>query len=434
MEWKKRLLAGLIFILGAAMTTRATTDTLTVLKPTPKIETFILLQLWSSYTINERVYDSELGHYKEVDDRFNVWFRRAIVGFKAQPYPNLRFRLMTAFDGIGKDIFAGANGSVNNGSLPKIGILEGYVQWQWWPDNEAFNLVAGYFRPQIGRESMTSSWGVTSMDRAFGYTYLRKHITGNAFGRAAGLQLGGLVDYPDRSFGFEYGLGLLNPQFASQNGSSSETYSPLLTARGAIYFGDPEMEHFQMFRNVNFLGERYGLTLAANAAWQGASDLFHSSTTLSTDVLFNWGSLNIDGEWSYLQREGARLLPDDDLRTFTSSAQTGHVRLSYNLAAGHRYVIEPSLTYMFYKGAFDETEQADALAIGAPSGHDQGIDFGLNWYVNQRKCKIVLHYNWRWGDSGATGEGSTVNYYFSQTGIGAIQRGNWLGTGVNLMF
>lgn len=433
MKWKNRLLTGLICVLGAATTTRAT-DTLKLEEKSPRIETFILLQLWSSYTTNERVFDKDTRQYLPVDDRFNFWLRRGIVGFKAQPYPSLSFKMMTAFDGIGKDLFSGANGSVNNGSLPSISILEAYGQWQVWPGHETFHLTAGYFRPPIGRESFTSSWGVTSMDRAFSSTYLRRHVTGSVFGRTAGLQLGGLAPNPDQDMGFEYAVGVFNPQFAGSGGGSSAAYSPLVAARAAIYFGDPEMKSYQVFRNVNFLSKRRGLTLAANAAWQGPSDLFHSSATLSADLLFNWGPLNVDGEWSYLQREGERALPDDQFSMFTSSAHAGHVRLSYNLNVGPRYVVEPSLTYMFYEGALDREGQADVLAIGALSGSDRGVDFGLNWYIQERKCKLLLHYNWRWGDAGDAGEGSTVNYYYSQSGIGAIQRGNWLGLGVNLMF
>ena len=111
MKWKNRLLTGLICVLGAATTTRAT-DTLKLEEKSPRIETFILLQLWSSYTTNERVFDKDTRQYLPVDDRFNFWLRRGIVGFKAQPYPSLSFKMMTAFDGIGKDLFSGANGSV----------------------------------------------------------------------------------------------------------------------------------------------------------------------------------------------------------------------------------------------------------------------------------------------------------------------------------
>lgn len=432
MKWKKRLLAGLIFVLAAATTTLAT-DTLTTPKPEPTIKTFFLLQLWSSYTTNEQVFDPEQQSYRPVEDRYNIWFRRAIVGFKAQPYANLQFKLLTAFDGIGKDLFSGANGSFNNGALPKIGILEAYAQWQCWPETEAFHVVAGYFRPQIGRESINSSWEITSMDRPLGYAYLRKHLTGSAFGRTAGVQLGGLLSYPEQGFGFEYGLGLFNPQFAGPEGSSSENYSPLLTARGAVTFGDPEMDSYRVFRKVNYLSRRRGLTLAANAARQGPTDLFNGSSTLSADLLLNWGALNFDAEYAYLHREGRRSPAEEAERDFSSTSSTGHLRLSYNFQVGG-YILEPSATYMFFQGVLDETAQADALAIGASAGRDRGVDVGFNWYVRDNNCKILLHYTWRWGDAGAAGDGATVNYYFSQSGLGAIRRGNWLGLGVNWKF
>ena len=393
----------------------------------------MLLQMWSSYTMNGQVFDPTLQTYQTVDNRFNLWFRRAIVGFKAEPFPGLRFKLMTAYDGLGKDLYAGANGSVNNSALANIGILEAYAQWQIWPGHETFHLTAGYFRPQIGRESMTSSWGVSSMDRALNYTYLRKQLTGNGFGRTTGINLGGLIQYPGHDVSFEYGLGLFTPQFGGENGSSM-AYAPLLTARAAISFGDPEMETYQVYRKVNFLSARRGLTLAANGAWQGANDLFENSSTLSADVLFNWDKINIDGEWSFFWRDGERALPDDQLHTFTYYSNAAHVRASYNFSVAQKYTLEPNFTYMFFSGAKDGEGQADALAIGSSSGRDYGFDAGLNWYIHGTKAKLQLHYNWRKGNTGDAGPGSKVNYYYYQSGVGAIQRGNWLGLGLNLAF
>lgn len=435
MKWKKRFPVILILFLSVTIPTRAA-DTLIVeeVSDSPKIKTFALLQLWTSYTTGEQIFDLENQGYEFVDNRLNIWFRRAILGFKAQPFPNIDFKLMAAYDGVGKDSYAGANGSINNTALSKIGILETYVHWQWRPLEEGFHLFAGYFRPQIGRESMTSSWGVTSMDRTLDYIYLRKQLTGSAFGRAAGLHLGGLFLYPEQNLGFEYGLGLFNPQLVASANSGSQTYSPLLTARGAIHFGDSEMERYKIYREVNFLSRRRGLTLAANAAWQGSTDLFRTSTTLSADLLFNWGAFNLDGEWSFFWRSGEESLADEETRSFKTSSQTGHVRISYNLESAAKNILEPSLAYMFFLGALDEAGQTEAALLAMAGGYDQGLDFGLNWYLYEGKCKLLLHYNWRWGKSGAAGEGATVNYYFSQTGIGAIKRGNWLGAGVNLKF
>jgi hypothetical protein len=57
------------------------------------------------------------------------------------------------------------------------------------------------------------------------------------------------------------------------------------------------------------------------------------------------------------------------------------------------------------------------------------MDLGANIYWNP-DFKISLHYTWRWGDAGATAAGATFNNYFRQSGLGAIERGDWLGLGL----
>ena len=90
--------------------------------------------------------------------------------------------------------------------------------------------------------------------------------------------------------------------------------------------------------------------------------------------------------------------------------------------------------FMHFEGGTAALEQDDALSVGAFSGRDYTFDAGLNWYLNKKRLKLMLHYTWRSGDAGDAGEGSTVNLYYFQSGIGAVQRGNWLGLGLNAIF
>ncbi len=67
-------------------------------------------------------------------------------------------------------------------------------------------------------------------------------------------------------------------------------------------------------------------------------------------------------------------------------------------------------------------------------GEETTYDAGINWYLDGKNLKVLLHYTWRSGDPGEAGPGSQANMFFSQNGLGAIRRGNWLGLGVNAIF
>ncbi|WP_240462306.1 hypothetical protein [Myxococcus sp. CA023] len=54
-------------------------------------------------------------------------------------------------------------------------------------------LSVGLFRPQVGRESLTSGFEVDSLDKAITQGPLREHLTGTESGRAPGVDVGGLA-------------------------------------------------------------------------------------------------------------------------------------------------------------------------------------------------------------------------------------------------
>jgi hypothetical protein len=116
-------------------------------------------------------------------------------------------------------------------------------------------------------------------------------------------------------------------------------------------------------------------------------------------------------------------------------SQTGHIRAGYNLALKQRYFLEPVFMVMQFSGASDLAGQAKAKALGAYSGSETTFDAGINWYLNKSRLKLMLHYTWHQADAGeAEGMAFTGNAWFSESGVGAIRRGNWLGLGVNAIF
>ncbi|MBK8878215.1 MAG: hypothetical protein IPN74_06590 [Haliscomenobacter sp.] len=112
-----------------------------------KIEPFLMFQLWSLYSVNEEIYQSSAQAYEPVDDRFNVQLRRARIGFRAQPFEDLRLTVLTAYDLIGRDALTGTVGGTNNASVPDLGIWDAFLEWRLIPKSERLFLVGGYFRP-----------------------------------------------------------------------------------------------------------------------------------------------------------------------------------------------------------------------------------------------------------------------------------------------
>lgn len=287
------------------------------------------------------------------------------------------------------------------------------------------------------RESITAAWAVNSFEKSMSQNYVRTHLVGTGPGRATGLNLGGLMQW-DMGFvkkaALNYNLGIFNPVTAELSGTSSgKKFSPLVAGRVSLSLGDPELTKYGIAYDINFFNKRRGGSLDFNFSSQGATDLFKSSRAFGPGLLFNWGPLNLDGEWIWLVREGKRTLENGDVRNFTVTSRTGHFRVGANIPAG-RFVIEPTVLAMQFDGAMDASGQADAAAVKESSGQETTFDAGLNWYLDGKNLKLMVHYTWRKGDAGDAGDGSQVNMYFSQNGVGAIRRGDWLGVGLNAIF
>lgn len=394
-----------------------------------KIKPSIGLQLWSSYTTGAEQYNETNQLYESVDNRLNFQIRRTRLGVKGQVYKDLKFNITTSLDLVGRDVLAGTEGGTNNGSFPKLGLWNAWIQWRVKPESEAFNLTFGYFPPQIGRESITGALRSTSMEKSWSQNYLRRHLTGIGPGRAVGMNIGGLFLQNDKKLAFSYDIGIFNPVFQGYNGNSvGNEYAPLLVGRIALHIGDPEFEQYTFSHKVNYFGKRKGLTLALAGTTQGRTDLFTKNQALGFDLLFNWGALNIDGEWTYLKRN-----KDTSIRNFSVSSNTGYLRLGYNLLLKNSFILEPVIMLVQFNGPLDAINQEAAIAAKSLSGAEQIIDIGFNLHINP-DLKFSLHYTTRTADSGAAGAGATINNYFFQNGAGAIHRGNWLGLGVVAIF
>lgn len=403
-------------------------------RPDYRIEPILAMQIWSTYTQHTKVFDAATGQYEAVDPRWNTMLRRSRFGFKAQPYDNLKVKALLAIDGVGRDALSGVMGPANNGPNPVVRLWTFHIDWKI-SQGEGLHLMAGYHLPQFSRESITSPWNVTALEKSFSQSYIRRHLTGINPGRAPGLSLNGLFLDEDRKLGLNYSVGLFNPTFPTMGGNSTGThFSPLYTARGVLYVGDPEMKKYSDGHKVNYFGKRNGVSIAANGSYQGKTDLFDNSYAVGTDVLFNWGDLNVDGEMLWLFRSGKRPLPNDGVRDFTYGNRTGYVRAGYNFLIAGKYLIAPVVMYKFMHGGMDEDPQLDASTVKMHSGIDETVDVGVNWFVEGNKMVVKLHYIWNSGDLGAAAPGATINDYFVQNPVGAIHRGDFLGLGLEAKF
>ena len=270
------------------------------------------------------------------------------------------------------------------------------------------------------------------MEKSWSQNYLRRHLVGTGPGRALGLNLGGL--FLNSSIGVSYDVGIYNPVFASFNGNSTGiNSSPLISGRVAFHFGDPEFEKYTTGHKENYFGKRKGLTLAFTAARQGETDLYTNNFAYGIDWLFNWGNINLIGEWSILERNGEINSTNTTPTEINSNANTGFVRIGYNIELKNAKVLEPVLMFVQFNGELDGAKQLEANLLNAFAGKDQSIEASLNLYLNP-DLKLSLSYTFREGDLGDAEPGARFNNFFFQGGAGAIQRGEWLGVGLVAIF
>lgn len=386
----------------------------------------LLTQFWTTYSTGTAIYDQQTDTYEPVDDRLNISFRRARLVFSGAPYARITYNLALHYDLTGHDILAGTLGSTNR-DQPTVGIWDAFGQYRISTRTQALTLTAGYFRPQLQRESITTAWAPSSFEKSMSQNYVRRHLVGTGPGRAMGINLGGL--WLGSGIGLLYNIGIFTPVAIGLEGSSGgRQSSPLLAGRLSLQIGQPEMPTYGISYQQNYYGERKGLSLDLNIARQGETDKFTAAYAYGPGCMLNYGPLNIDAEWLWLLRSSA----ETSGTAFNSHSATGHMRLSYNLRLG-RYMLEPSFMLMAFRGAMDADGQRQASLVDASAGREATRDAGLNLHFNKRKLRLYLHHVWRAGEAGAAASGARVNQFFYQPGVGAIHRGNYWGLGCSLI-
>lgn len=382
------------------------------------------LQLWGTYGYGMSVIGED-GLATLADPRFNAQLRRSRFSLSGQPYSTVQFKVTAALDLVGHDVLSGTEAGGNNGSSPAFRIWNLIVQWQRKAEDDRLYLIGGYFVSPIGRESNASALASTSFEKAWSQNYLRRHLTGVGPGRAMGLMAAGQFHGAGGQRHLTYEVALQNPLFTGMAGNSAGlSYSPLMTGRLAFQLGDPEQANYRLGKKVNYFGKRKGVTLGIAAARQGTTDLFKQNTAYGLDWLANVGNWQLDGEFYWLERAG--ITPDD--RELKSGGYTGYLRLSNNLELPRALILEPVISYWFYRGATEFSEIESANQLGIFSGSDDGLDIGVNLYFNP-KTKLSLFFALRQGDAGEGVPTTVNNNYFRQPGVGVVERGSYVGLG-----
>ncbi|WP_404369127.1 hypothetical protein ACIHQR_05855 [Corallococcus coralloides] len=222
-------------------------------------------------------------------------------------------------------------------------------------------LSVGWFRPQLGRESLTSGFVVDSLDKAFTQGPLRQYLTGAGAGRAPGLDVGGLVLRQGWSVRYDAGVVMARP------GPDGEGRLPLLLARAALTLGMPEAETYALGLPMNDLGLRQGLTLAL----QGSTDAVGDAHSLGVDALLRLRPVVVSAELHQVASAGGRAL-------------LAHVRAGVNLPGPGATVMEPWV--MVARTAGEGLED---------SARGLRLEGGLSWYVDHHAVRATLGGSWR---------------------------------------
>nr|WP_319510544.1 porin [uncultured Draconibacterium sp.] len=335
----------------------------------PTITPYLKVQFWNVVSQGVTIDEAEAA------DRFASYFRRGRLGVKGNVLPELSYDVMLAFDNLAKDGYSSTKGVVNAGA---VALWSAYFTYDLLPESDWLNVTGGYFLPHLSRESTTSPWTTSSLDKTENSCYLRQFVTGKANGISPGINLGGLGEVGKQRF--IYNISIINRQDAV---SIMETnWSPVLLGHFMLNFGDEEFSRYKYCFSNNLLKKRTSATIGVGFSTQGKTDVFNSTQSVSADATIYLGHLKIDGEYNHLIRKN----------NLEYNANCFMVRTGYNIFLKKDWVLEP--TAMFEKFSGDENFKD----VSFFDGTDTKLDVGVNLITAKNKVKVNLHYVYHDGD------------------------------------
>ena len=336
------------------------------------------VQLWNVYSTNASDPSGQ-----PVEDRWDLYLRRARLGLDGLIGKRIDYKITFAYDNIGKNAYTAATGAAQELDNAEFKLWDAYFTWA--AHERWLNVTMGYFRPQIGRESITTAFEVDSLTKALNNVYPRLHLIDSGPGRETGINVGGL--YHPGGWGIHYNLGIFDVDHEEVDGQPGGVrWSPMLAGRLSFTLGQPEMEEYGLAYRVNYFGKRDGATLSLNYARQEGTDSFDGNSLMGGDILLNYGPLNVSAEYDRLERDTGVISYADNVY---------FVRCGFNIPLRNGEVLEPVVMYSKFAG--------DVNSVDNPSGFHEIKQINLNWYVNGNRFKINASYSWQ-DDNLASGD------------------------------
>jgi len=339
-----------------------------------KLTIFQMVQVWNVYTL-------ETYNKPDYDERNDIYIRRGRIGVKGKLRKDISFRVWFAYDNLGKDLYTAATGGTSQYDYDNREFYIWDAMWTWHLDPEWANITIGYFRPQVGKESITTAFKVISFQKALPNFQPRRHIVNRGPGRETGINIGGLA--LDKRFNYNIGV-------FDTNKYSGKNWSPMFAARVAWSFGDPEHKKYKMGYTQTYYGKRKGVTVGLNYTYQGETDYFKENTMLGFDVLANYGPVDFNAEYDILERTDFNTA-GDDYKNYVWSAKIG-----YNFKLENGQIVRPA--FMISRHDADDifkTATLDKGGIHSSLYRDEDLyEVSLNWLINKDKLKITLSYTW----------------------------------------
>lgn len=376
------------------------------------------MQLWSVYEFGQERWHELEDRYVPQSGRLDILVRRARLGAGFSHGTRLHLVSAIEMDQLGPAPLAAHE---DPWSL-ELRVLDFYGSYRL-ANTEALHLSGGLFRPQIGRENITGAFAVASMEKSHTQGYLRQFLTGNPFGRAAGLTLGGLVDLSE-SVQLRYDLGAFSP--GEGTGKTEQDAflwerQVLVTGRVLLQLGMPEQVNYRLSHRINYFDKRRGLSLGLAGAQ--AADLAGGNRTVwAADLLYNHRRWVVDADvFALIGHIGVK-----------SRAWAGHIRLSSNHYPAEGHIIQSFLMYGSYRGPSEKVAATQALGQGMAAGASDRWSVGVLWHTPERGLSLSLQLTLHEGEAAGLDESVPVNDHFYEKGLGAIKRGHWMGLGAQI--
>ncbi len=360
-------------------------------------------QVWGAYTWN-------VNDVPATSNCADLFLKQGRVGVQGQAIPNLTYSTIFAFDNLGKDQFTGSLGTGQATTNATFQLYDLYMTYAVEP--RFANITFGYFRPQSGHENIAPDAGVNSLDKGLTSTYLRSFLTGRTSGRETGVNVGGF--YGSKFVGVAYNIGGFDPTqglIAGTDGGPRK-WHPLAVGRLAVSLFDADMPSYRLSPDINFFGQRRGITFGGHYSYQGATDEtwdtsavkyaaatktysgavkyvggFQKNGSFGGDFVGNFMGLNVDGEYDVMSRSVNGISYHGGLVKAPAANfedRVYHIRGGYDIPLPKGQFLEPALMYTEFDG--------DAASVVDPNGVDHILDAGLNWYLNKNRFKIAAHY------------------------------------------